>query len=546
MTSTRWRSFRTRLLQNYAQLRPDHPTYRWLVLGSVMIVTFMAVLDATIVNVAISKLMSSFGVSVDEVEWVLTAYLLIFGVVLPTSGWLADHWGSKLVFSLGLILFTIGSFLCSLAWDLHMLIAFRVVQGAGAGLVMPVGLAIITREFPPEKRGIALAFWTVSASASVSLGPAMGGYLIDNYSWHSIFDINVPIGIFGLAVLLIVLREQKAEIARRFDFIGFVTMSVGLATLLLAFASGNSAWNTGGWTSTYILSCFAISAVSLTIFLITEFTVEHPLIQLSLFRHATFTVTNAVAFLFGLSLFGSTFLLPIYLQDCLGYTPLQAGMVFIPVGIIQGMVAPIAGIFSDRYTPKIPAFVGMVLMAVTFYLLGHLSFLSESPEIMLPLYIRGVAIGLIFAPLTAMALSEISHHEIAQASGLLNVIRQIGGSFGVAVFGSLLTQRTIYHMAIYGQQVNPHSDAFQATMSRLQGHIMHAGGVAFGNAGLQAKALIGSFVSNQAFIQAIDDVYLAASLIILVGAFPILFIRIRKRKAAQSGAPQKSTPVGIE
>jgi DHA2 family multidrug resistance protein len=546
MTSSRWRSFRDRLQQNYPQLQSSNPNYKWLVLGSVMIVTFMAVLDATIVNVAISKLMSSFGVSVDEVEWVLTAYLLIFGVVLPTSGWLADHWGSKLVFSLGLILFTVGSFLCSLAWDLHALIIFRIIQGAGAGLVMPVGLAIITREFPPEKRGIALAFWTVSASASVSLGPAMGGYLIDNYSWHAIFDINVPIGIFGLAVIMIVLREQKAEISRRFDYLGFVTMSVGLATLLLAFASGNSAWNTGGWTSTYILSCFAISVVSLTIFLITELTVEHPLIELSLFRYATFTVTNGVAFLFGLALFGSTFLLPIYLQDSLGYTPLQAGLVFIPVGIIQGFVAPIAGLFSDRYSPKLPAFIGMVLMAVTFYLLGHLSFLSEKPQIMLPLYIRGVSIGLIFAPLTAMALSEISHKEIAQASGLLNVIRQIGGSFGVAVFGSLLTRRTIYHMAIYGQQINPQSDTFHQTVAKLQGHVMQTGGIPFANAGPQAKALIGSFVSKQAFIQAIDDVYLAAAVIILIGAFPVLFIRMRKRKAPQPGAPQKPTSVAIE
>ena len=163
MTPTRWRSFRNKLQQDYPQLRPDHPSYRWLVLGSVMIVTFMAVLDATIVNVAISKLMSSFGVSVDRVEWVVTAYLLIFGVILPTSGWLADHWGYKLVFSLGLILFTVGSFLCSLAWSLEILIVFRIVQGAGAGVVMPVGLAIITREFPPEKRGIALAFWALAA-----------------------------------------------------------------------------------------------------------------------------------------------------------------------------------------------------------------------------------------------------------------------------------------------------------------------------------------------------------------------------------------------
>ena len=546
MTFPRWRSFRTRLQQDYPQLNPEHPSYRWLVLGSVMIVTFMAVLDATIVNVAISKLMSSFGVSVDSVEWVLTAYLLIFGVVLPTSGWLADHLGYKLVFSLGLILFTVGSFLCSLSWSLDALIAFRVVQGAGAGVVMPVGLAIITREFPPEKRGLALAFWTVSASASVSLGPAMGGYLIDNYSWHTIFDINVPIGVFGLAVLLVVLREQKAATRTSFDFLGFISLTGFLASLLLALASGNSAWNTGGWTSDYILSCFAISAVSLVVFLTTELSVKHPLIDLSLFRYASFTITNFVAFMFGIGRFGSTFLLPSYLQESLGYTPLQAGLVFLPVGFLQGISAPLAGLFSDRYTPKIPAFIGMVLMAVTFFQFSTLSFLTEHHQIMLPLYIRGVAMGILFAPLTTMALTEISNQRMAQASGLLNVIRQIGGSFGVAVFGSLLTRREIYHTAIYGQQINPYSETFRETTMRLQGHAASTGGGALGQSAAQAKALLGSFVANQAFIQAVDDVFLVAAFVVLIGALPILFIRIRKHKAGPPGIQSKSTPVAVE
>ncbi len=169
-----WSAFQKRLRDEYPQLRPEHPSYRWLVLAGVMISTFMAVLDATIVNVALYKLMSSFGVSVDRVEWVLTAYLLVFGVMLPTSGWLADHVGYKRIFMLGLLIFTSSSFLCSLAWNLNVLIFFRVLQGAGAGILMPVGMAIITREFPPEKRGIALAFWSMAASASVSLGPSLG------------------------------------------------------------------------------------------------------------------------------------------------------------------------------------------------------------------------------------------------------------------------------------------------------------------------------------------------------------------------------------
>ncbi len=204
-------TFRDRLVERFPVLDPANEVYRWLVLASVMVGTFMAVLDATIVNVALSKLMATFGVSVDRVEWILTAYLLIFGVMLPSSGWMADHWGYKRMFLVGLFLFTLGSFLCSLAGNIDVLIAFRVIQGAGAGFLMPVGMAIITREFPPEKRGIALGFWSVAASASVSLGPTLGGYLIDRFEWNVIFDVNVPVGIMGMAAAWLILREVRSE-----------------------------------------------------------------------------------------------------------------------------------------------------------------------------------------------------------------------------------------------------------------------------------------------------------------------------------------------
>ena len=529
MTGTqRWRAFRSKLTSDYPQLRPEHPSYRWLVLCGVMIATFMAVLDATIVNVALSKLMSSFGVTVDQVEWVLTSYLLIFGVMLPTSGWLADHLGYKLVFTLGLLLFTFSSFLCSLAWDFNILILFRVLQGAGSGILMPVGMAIITREFPREKRGLALAFWSMAASASVSLGPTIGGYLIDHFSWHTIFDVNVPVGIFGMVAAVIILREHKAADSRSFDLIGFLSLAAFLTSLLLALSSGNSAWNTGGWSSNYILTCFAVSAVSLVVFLTTEFSIAHPLIELNLFKNFNFTVCNVVLFLFGFGMFGSTFLLPIYLQNSLDYTPLQAGLVFLPVGIMQGSAAPLAGWYGDRFSPKLPSVLGVVLMAFTFYQFSTLSLFTERHDITFPLILRGIAMGVLFAPLMAMAISEIPHQKMAQASGLLNVIRQIGGSFGVAVFGTILTRRTIYHAATYGQQVNAYSDTFKQTVMKLQSWAVQAVWSTTGAALTKAKAQIGMFVANQAFIQAVDDVFLLAGGIILIGVVPVFMIRTHK------------------
>ena len=397
---------------------------------------------------------------------------------------------------------------------------------------MPVGMAIVTREFPPEKRGIAIGFWSVAASASVSLGPALGGYLIDHYSWHTIFNVNVPIGIMGMAALMIILREQKAEDTRSFDLVGFISLSTFLTALLLALASGNSAWNTGGWASHYIFTCFAVSAVGLTVFLITELTVTHPLIELGLFRNFNFSVCNIISFMFGLGMFGSTFLLPIFLQNSLGYSPFQAGMVFLPIGFLQGMIAPFAGMFADRYNPKIPVVLGLVLMAYTFYQFGSLSYFSERSEIMLPLYLRGLAMGILFAPLMTISIAEIPNVKMAQASGLLNVIRQLGGSFGVAVFATVLTRRTIFHSAVYGQQIDASSESYAETLTKLQYVAMHGTGRTTAAALATAKAQIGSFVANQAFVSAVDDVFLIAGLIILISAVPVLFLRTRKRRSA--------------
>jgi DHA2 family multidrug resistance protein len=520
-----WSSARDRLVAQVPALQPEHGTYRWLVLAAVMIGTFMAVLDSTIVNVALAKMMAAFGVSVDRVEWILTAYLLVFGVMLPTSGWLADRWGYKTMFLAGLFLFTLGSFLCSLSWSIDVLISFRVFQGAGAGLLMPVGMAIITREFPPEKRGIALGFWSVAASASVSLGPTVGGYLIDHYSWHTIFDVNIPVGLFGMTASAIILRDRRRPDVGPFDIVGFLSLGAFLTALLLALASGNSSWNTGGWSSRFIVTCLAVAFVGLLVFLAAEWNVRHPLIQMRLFRNFNFAVSNVVLFIFGIGMFGANFLLPIYLQNALGYTPFQAGLVFLPVGILLGLTAPFAGIFSDRYDARVPIFLGLVLLAWTFYRFSFLSLYSEKWDILFPLYVRGFAMGLIFSPLTTVAISEIANRDMAQASGLFNVIRQIGGSFGVAAFGTVFTRRAIYHAATYGEQVNPYSEAFRETARRLGLFAAHVTGGTAADAANKAKALVGTFVGQQAFVQAVDDVFVLAGITLVVGLVPVLLLR---------------------
>jgi DHA2 family multidrug resistance protein len=516
-------------------LHHAHESYRWWVLANIMIGTFMAVLDATIVNVALPKIMATFGISVDKVEWVATAYLLVFAVMLPSSAWLADHFGYKRIYLLGLFLFTFGSFLCGVARDENILIVFRILQGLGGGLLMPVGMAIVTREFPPEKRGVALGFWTISAAASISLGPVIGGYLIDHFAWHSVFDVNVPVGILGMVATVIILREYRVEETRRFDLVGFLSVAAFLTFLLLALADGNAAWNTGGWTSSFILTCFALSGVGLIVFLIAEFTVHHPLIELRLLRDYNFAFTNMVFFIFGLGIFGSSFLLPLFLQDTLGYTAFQAGMFFLPVGIIQGCIAPIAGYLSDKISPKIPAFIGMVLLALSLGLNYLLSLYSDHAQIMLPFYLRGIAAGLIFAPLSVLALYDIPRAKLAQASGLFNVIRQVGGSLGVAIFGTVLLQRQLLHLQLFGESIHQYAVPYMQTVSRLQWFVRDAAGGTAQQTLAQAKAMVNMHVGRQAFVVAVNDDFLIAGIVTALAAFLILMLKSKRRTVAAPG-----------
>jgi DHA2 family multidrug resistance protein len=524
------KSMRGRVVNSIPSLHHEHSTYKWWVLANVMIGTFMAVLDATIVDVALAKIMATFGISIDQVKWVATAYLLVLAVMLPTSGWIADHIGYKRTYTLALSLFTVGSLLCSLAWNETALILFRIIQGAGAGLLMPVGMAIVTREFPPEKRGVALGFWSIAAAASVSLGPMLGGYLIDNFAWHSIFDINVPIGIVGIFATLIIQREYKTKKKEPFDIAGFISVSAFLSFLLIALSDGDAAWNTGGWTSGFILSCFALSFIGLVFFLIIDLSIKHPLIDLRLLKNFNFGMANLVLFVFGMGMFGSTFILPLYVQNGLGRTAFQAGSLFLPIGILQGIMSPIAGNFADKINPKIPAIIGITLLALSLFINRYLSLFSETSSIMVSLYLRGIGMGMIFTPLSTIALSDIPRDRMAQASGLYNVLRQIGGSFGVAIMGTLLTDRTIFHTSSYGEVINKYSPVTKNVLMGLARFSQQAVG---GNAAVsaaRANALMVYNLSQQAFVSSVDDDFFIASLITIACVIPILFLRYKKKK----------------
>ena len=532
MARRRTPSHRIRMLvrKSNSAFHPKSINYKWFLLANIMLGTFMAVLDATIVNVGLPKIMASFGVGLDKIEWVITAYMLAMAVMLPTSGWLADRFGYKRMYFFGLFLFTFGSMLCGMSSNEDMLIMSRVIQGLGAGAIQPLGMAIITREFPPHQRGIALGFWAIAAAASVSFGPLIGGYLIDSFNWQLIFDVNIPFGILAMLFTIIIQREYKNSETRKFDIIGFISVTTFLPLTLYALSEGNAATNSAGWHAPYILACAAIALIAFTVFITVELTVKEPLLDLRLLLNHNFGISNIILIIFSIGMFGSTFLMPIYLQNSLGYSALQAGSVFLPVGIIQGIIAPLSGRISDKFSPKIPIFLGVVLLAFSFFLNSMLSWMTELKFIMLSLYIRGLGMGLIFTALSTISLLEISREKMAQASAITNSIRQLGGSLGVALLATLLTTRVSFHSQVFSGAVKQGSEIYQNTMNSLKYHVQHNAGSSPANAIRQSQMLLLSNLNRQAYIEGINDDFLLAGIITLIGGIPIIFLHTKKTK----------------
>jgi MFS transporter, DHA2 family, multidrug resistance protein len=520
---------RLKLRSRESGFHPQNKAYKWFVLGNIMIGTFMAVLDSTIVNTGLPKIMASFGVGLDKIEWVITAYMLAMAVMLPTSGWIADKFGFKRIYFMGLLFFTIGSLLCGLSNDENTLIMSRIIQGLGAGTIQPLGMAIITREFPIKQRGIALGFWAIAAAASVSFGPLIGGFLVDHFSWKLIFDVNIPVGIFAMIFTVLIQKEYKNKDIRDFDFIGFISVVIFLPVLLFALSQGNAETNSTGWTAPYILACFSISLIAFAVFITRELTAKHPLVDLRLLLNYNFGFCNLILFIFSLGMFGSTFLLPLYLQNSMGYTAMQAGLFFLPLGIIQGTMSPISGFLASKINPKFPMMLGITLLGLSFFINSKLSFLSEHSFIMTSLYIRGFAMGITFTPLSTLSLMTIPRDKMATASAISNTIRQIAGSIGVAFFTTLLTSRVIFHNQIFGNAVQTGSQEFKNVMTNMAYHLQAVGGSTMATALKQGQSLLVSHISKQAYIQGIDDDFLVAGVITLIGLIPTIILKTRKK-----------------
>lgn len=506
----------------------DAPGYKWMVLINVMITTFMAVLDSTVVNTGLPVIMGTLGASMNSAEWILTGYMLSMATVLSAAGWLSNRYGYRNVFVFALAIFTFGSFMCGTSDSIGELIFWRVIEGIGGGLLMPVGMAIVTTVFPVQQRGMALGFWSIAAAASVSFGPMIGGYLVDNFNWNYIFYVNIPIGVFSIFYTIIIQKEYKLQSNLKFDVWGFLTSAIFLPVFLYGLSQVNSSTNPEGWNSLEVMACMWISAVTFILFLFIEFTVKTPLINLHIFRDRNFSFANIVIFIFGIGMFGSTFLIPLYMQDTLGYSAFEAGLLFLPVGMLQAIASPLSGKLSKIIDPRIIIIAGIILLAYSFIMNFSFSFQTDRDYILRSLIIRGVGLGLMYPPLLTVSLTNINHLAMAQASSISNIVRQVGGSVGVAIFTYMLAIRRNFHNQCYSEAIAYTGEKYRQTMQGLTDFYTSTGSENAQSALADAKQYIIQRISTEAYISGINDDFIIGAIITLFSVIPVFFFTIKR------------------
>jgi DHA2 family multidrug resistance protein len=446
----------------------------WIIAISVMLATFMEVLDTTVVNVSLPHIAGSLSASIDEATWALTSYLVANAIILPMTGWLASVFGRKNLLMLSVIGFTAASFLCGLAPTLGSLIFFRIVQGATGGALQPLSQAVLLEAFAPQDRGKAMGFWGLGVVVAPILGPVLGGWLTDSYSWRWVFYINIPVGIASLVMTKLYifdppyLRQEK----RRIDYWGIGMLAVGIGTLQFVLDKGQEA----DWFSSRLITGLAIvSAVTLVVLIVHLLTTDDPVVDLRVFKERTYAVGVFLMTVVGFVLYGSLVLLPIMLQTLLGYPSLQAGIAMAPRGIGSFFMMPLTGLMTGKFDARKLLTCGLVVGGGTLLWLSVLNLQMGYWDIFWPQIIQGAGLSLLFVPLTTVSMDRIPREKMGNATSLFNLMRNIGGSIGIAVTGTMIARQTRVVTGTLGEHVSVYDPASQQMFLQMRGAFIAAG-----------------------------------------------------------------------
>jgi EmrB/QacA subfamily drug resistance transporter len=441
--------------------------YKWIVVMVVIFGSFMSILDQTVINNALPRLQSAFAADLGSLQWVITAYTLTQGVVTPTTAFFANRLGTKRFYVIALALFTLGSALCGLAWNLPVLITFRVVQAIGGATLFPLAITLLFYEFPPQERGLATGILSISGLMAPAVGPTLGGYLVTYADWPLIFYINVPVGAVAIIMALLLLRERPSEDRVHFDLPGFALAASGLAAVLYALSNASIS----GWSSPFVLVTLLGGCCLLALFVLVELRTvkrgQQPLIDLHLFANGPFLSSNIANALITFGFFGSLILLPIYLQNLRGLSAFQSGLFTLPLAFASVLAAIVGGRIVDRFGARVVLLPGLVLMGLSTWQLAQVQLSTPYTWFLLVFALRGLGLGCLLQPLTVSALSTVPKRQYTQASSLTTVIRFTFTSLGIAVLATLTQNRASTHISTLVHQFRPVSHAALALIGKL-------------------------------------------------------------------------------
>ena len=513
---------------------------KWMVALSVTFGTLMGAIDASIVNVALSQIRGAVGATVQEITWISTGFAIATVMVMPLTGFFGRLFGQKRVYLACLVLFVIGSALCGIAWSLPSLIVFRAIQGFGAGALQPTEQAILRQTFPPQEQGTAMALFGMAVMVGPALGPTLGGLIVDNFHWSWIFFINVPVGIFGYFMVNRFVQEDEGlrEIARKeaekqrrhMDWLGIALLWVTLMCVQYVLEEGQA----DDWFQSPLISVLSLVALFSGIgFVLRELTAVAPAVNVRLFKDTTYlTGTLAAASMFAVMMAGM-FLLPLFMQEMLGYTATQSGLALMPRTLIMMACMPFAGRLYRHLHPAIMAGIGVVIAATGQFMLGALNLDSSSGNIMASLLLQGVGMALMMVPLQTVALSNIPRERMSDATGLNSLVRQIGSSLGVAAFATLLSRYGIQASAAVRAHVTPERLEVQQIINGTAGGLVARGMDLAGAQGLATMQMAGR-VARQGMVLAFDHLFLVGA-ICFAAILPMVLLF--RRPKLDTGAP---------
>jgi len=508
---------------------------RWIVSMSVVFATFMEVLDTTVVNVSLPHIAGSMSSTVEEATWVLTSYLVANAIILPMTGWLARAFGRKRLLLLAVTGFTSASVLCGLAPNLTSLVVFRIIQGLCGGTMQPLSQAIMLEAFVPEERGKAMAAWSLCIVLAPILGPVVGGWLTDSYSWRWVFYINLPVGITSLIMARLFvfdpsyLRRKPVGV----DTWGIGLLALGMGSLQILLDKGEQEdW----FTSDTMTMLALVAAIALATFIVRELLIEHPIVDLRVFLNRTYATGVFLMTMLGFVLYGSLVLLPIMLQTLLGYPSLQAGIALAPRGIGSFLATPIIGMIIGRVEPRKLLAPGILVCGITLLWLGNLNLSAGYWDIFWPQFIQGISMSCLFVPLTTITMHPIPKEQMGNAASVFNVMRNIGGSMGIATSATLLARRRQAYTNLLVKHVNPYSLKTRMTLAGIRNGLISRG-VDPATAGRRSYAVLFFEIQRQAGMKGFIDVFRLLGILFILTLPLILIARpARNRKNGPQAA----------